>query len=136
MRIGTNSNLLPFFIMLVKTMIDKLPNKTVSVTLSCHKTLLEFYTNLSNLINFYLPLKKHKSMVSYCFLWNRSKPIYLNSLKFYTKFRKVSQFRVWFILNSYFMPLVSFYIPWKYQKMSNFLMFSGGTERNQWHQIG
>ena len=136
MIIGTNSNLLPFFIMLVKTMIDKLPNKTVSVTLSCHKTLLEFYANLSNLINFYLPLKKHQSMVPYCFLWNRSKWIYLNSLKFYTKFRKVSQFRVWFILNSYFMPLVSFYIPWKYQKTSNFLMFSGGIERNQWHQMG
>ena len=27
------------------------------------------------------------------------------------------------------MPLVSFYTPWKHQKTSDFLMFSGGIER-------
>ena len=33
------------------------------------------------------------------------------------------------------MPLVSFYIPWKHQKTSGFLMFSGGIERDQWHEM-
>ena len=28
------------------------------------------------------------------------------------------------------------YTPWKYQKTSGFLMFSGGIERNQWHEMG
>ena len=29
---------------------------------------------------------------------------------------------------THFMPLISFYIPWKHQKTSGFLVFSGGTE--------
>ena len=33
---------------------------------------------------------------------------------------------------THFMPLVSFCIPWKYQKTWCFLMFSRGIERNQW----
>ena len=32
-----------------------------------------------------------------------------------------------------FMPLASFYTPRKYRR---FLMFSGGIERNQWHEMG
>ena len=34
------------------------------------------------------------------------------------------------------MPLVFLYTPWKHQKTSAFLMFSGGIERDQWHEIG
>ena len=34
------------------------------------------------------------------------------------------------------MPLASFYTPWRHQKISGFLMFSGGIERDQWHKIG
>ena len=34
------------------------------------------------------------------------------------------------------MPLVSFYTPWKQQKTRSFLMFSGGIERDQWHEMG
>ena len=34
------------------------------------------------------------------------------------------------------MPLVSFYTPWKYEKTSRFLIFSGGIERDQWHEMG
>ena len=34
------------------------------------------------------------------------------------------------------MPLVSFYTPWKQQKTSGFLMFSGGIKRDLWHEMG
>ena len=34
-----------------------------------------------------------------------------------------------------FMPLVSFYAPWK-QKNKVFLMFSGGIEKDQWYEMG
>ena len=34
------------------------------------------------------------------------------------------------------MPLVSFDTPWKYQKLSGFLMYLGGIERDQWHEMG
>ena len=37
---------------------------------------------------------------------------------------------------THFMPLVFLYTPWKHQKTSAFLMFSGGIERDQWHEIG
>ena len=30
---------------------------------------------------------------------------------------------------TYFMPLVSFYTPWKHHKVGSFLIFSGGAER-------
>ena len=33
------------------------------------------------------------------------------------------------------MPLVSFYTSRKYLKISGFLMFSGGLEKDQWHQM-
>ena len=36
---------------------------------------------------------------------------------------------------NHFMPLASFYTPWKHQKISGFLMVSGGIERDQWHEI-
>ena len=29
-----------------------------------------------------------------------------------------------------------FYTPWKYQKTSSFLMFSGGRERDELHEMG
>ena len=34
------------------------------------------------------------------------------------------------------MPLVSFYTPWKQRKNSDYLMFSGGKERDKWHEMG
>ena len=33
------------------------------------------------------------------------------------------------------MSLVSFYTPWKHQKTSGFLMFSGGIEKEHWHEM-
>ena len=36
----------------------------------------------------------------------------------------------------HFMPLVSFYTPSKHQKTFGFLMFLGGIERGQWHEMG
>ena len=38
--------------------------------------------------------------------------------------------------NTDFMPLVSFNTPWKHQKTKRFLIFSGGTERDQWYEMG
>ena len=35
-----------------------------------------------------------------------------------------------------FTPLVSFYTQCKYQKASDFFMFSGGIKRHQWYEIG
>ena len=35
-----------------------------------------------------------------------------------------------------FMPLVSFDTPSTYQETFGFLMFSRGTERDQWHEMG
>ena len=37
---------------------------------------------------------------------------------------------------THFMPLAFFYTPWKHQKTSGFLIFSGGIERDQWHELG
>ena len=37
---------------------------------------------------------------------------------------------------THFMPLVSFDTPWKHQKTSDFFMFSGGVERDKWHETG
>ena len=37
---------------------------------------------------------------------------------------------------TYFMPLISFYIPWKHYKTFGFSLFSGGIERDQWHEMG
>ena len=34
------------------------------------------------------------------------------------------------------LSLISFYTPWKHQKTSGFLMFSGGIERDYWHEMG
>ena len=35
---------------------------------------------------------------------------------------------------TYLMPMVSSYTPWK-QKNGEFLMFSGGIKRDQWHEV-
>ena len=35
-----------------------------------------------------------------------------------------------------FVPLLSFETPWKKQKTFGFLVFSGGMERDQWHEMG
>ena len=40
----------------------------------------------------------------------------------------------WSELLTYFMQLVSFYIPWKHQKTRGFLMFTGRVERDKWKQ--
>ena len=37
---------------------------------------------------------------------------------------------------THFMPLISFYTPWKHQKTYGCLMFSGDIERDQWHEMG
>ena len=36
----------------------------------------------------------------------------------------------------HFMPLFSFYTPWKYQITSGLLMFSGSIEKDQWREMG
>ena len=37
---------------------------------------------------------------------------------------------------TYFMPPVSFYTLWKHQKTWVVLIFSGGIEREEWHEMG
>ena len=36
---------------------------------------------------------------------------------------------------THFKPLIFFYTPWKHHKISGFLMFSGGVERDQQHEM-
>ena len=40
------------------------------------------------------------------------------------------------VILTHFMQLVSFYTPWKHEETSGFLIFSGGIERDQWHEMG
>ena len=51
--------------------------------------------------------------------------------------KRVSKYKIALchILLTHFVPLVSF-TSWKHQKTRGFLIFSGGLERNQWHDIG
>ena len=37
--------------------------------------------------------------------------------------------------STHFMPLDVFYTSLKYQKIRGFLIFSGGIEKDQWHEI-
>ena len=37
---------------------------------------------------------------------------------------------------THFIPLVSFYTPWKHRKAFGFVVFSGGIERDQLHEMG
>ena len=39
-----------------------------------------------------------------------------------------------FYYSTHFTLLVCIYTPWKHQKTSGFLMFSGGIERDQWYE--
>ena len=41
-----------------------------------------------------------------------------------------------FLTQTHLMPLGSFFTSWKHQKTRGFLMFSGDTERDQWHEMG
>ena len=46
-----------------------------------------------------------------------------------SKFCKIFQYNIL----THFMPLISLYTPWKYQKTSGILMFSEIIKRDQWH---
>ena len=37
---------------------------------------------------------------------------------------------------THFMPLISSYTYWKYQKTTGFLIFSRGIGKDQWHEMG
>ena len=56
------------------------------------------------------------------------------SWKFWVKSGSVLEFPGKML--THFMPLISFYIPWKHQKTRGFLMFSRGMERDQCHEMG
>ena len=58
-------------------------------------------------------------------------PIAIHEVFENTSFLLVNAFCI-----SHFMPLTSFDTPWKHQKTSGFLMFSGGIKRDQWHEMG
>ena len=40
------------------------------------------------------------------------------------------------VLLAHFMPLFSFYSPWKHEETVSFLMFSEGIEIDQWYEMG
>ena len=40
-----------------------------------------------------------------------------------------------FLALTHFVPLASFYTPCNYQKTRAFLMFTGGIERDRWHEM-
>ena len=63
------------------------------------------------------------------FLWKQRKPgIILNYLKL------LNLSFLFYDIKSLHATGLFLYTPWKYQKNSGFLMFSGGTERNQRHE--
>ena len=43
--------------------------------------------------------------------------------------------KLWQVVLTYFMPLVSFYTPWKHQKTIVFLMFPGGKRPVAWNGL-
>ena len=45
-------------------------------------------------------------------------------------FLSIKKFPFFSDLSAHFMPLVSFYTPWKHQKTSGFRIFSGGIDRS------
>ena len=51
-------------------------------------------------------------------------------------FTRYEAIRTQMMLLNHFMPMFSFYPPWKHQKIRDFLMLLGGLERDQWHEMG
>ena len=66
-----------------------------------------------------------KGILDYIFL--RFRGMRLHSFSFPFSF----QYSHSFSCLTHFMPLVSFYAPWKHQKTFGFLMFSGGIEKDR-----
>ena len=51
--------------------------------------------------------------------------------------RSYFQFKIIFSTSlTYYSPVLFFYTPWKHQKIRDFLISSGGTERDHWHWMG
>ena len=50
--------------------------------------------------------------------------------------RWLLHFILHFIKCAHIMPLIFFNTPLKHQKTGGFLMFSGGKEKDQWHEMG
>ena len=58
------------------------------------------------------------------------------SIKFcYDKSAIANETATVFLYLTHFMPVLSFYTPWKHQETFGFLMFSGGVESDQWHDM-
>ena len=70
-------------------------------------------------------LLRHKSNLSICSS-KESSSFLRNTFEWFTSI---------VLLLIHFIVLVSFYAPWKHQQSSGFLIFSGGIERDQWHEI-
>ena len=77
------------------------------------------------------------------FLWNKKKIAITLELEHKLVFGTFPAFHIKTIniskeitLSTYFMPLVSFYAPWKHKKTKGFFMFSGHIVRDQWHEVG
>ena len=115
--------------------------------LLCNKTG-NVINSFTSLVFFYIPCKHQKTY----FLgrrcrkkpmawnrWNTFKNLHIKSWN--NKITTVSAIFSYYSTTIhkmliYFMPRVSFYSTWKYQKTSGFLMFFGGIQRKHWHGIG
>lgn len=56
----------------------------------------------------------------------------LHLIKLTTWLLRMSMY-IFFSLLTHILSLISFYSSWEHQKISEFLIFSGGTEKDQWH---
>ena len=86
---------------------------------TCHQP-----TNLPRLrsnINISLKIKNQKLIAAI-----------LHLIKLTTWLLRMSMY-IFFSLLTHILSLICFYFPWEHQKISEFLIFSGGTEKDQWH---
>ena len=74
----------------------------------------------------------HNFFVGQPFRKNSSSPSIHNNETFFNLLQS-GFFFIFSNVSACFMPLFSFYIPWKHQKTRGLMMFSGRIERGQWY---
>ena len=74
----------------------------------------------------------HNTFVGQPFRKNSSSPSIHNNETFFNLLQS-GFFFIFSNVSACFMPLFSFYLPWKHQKTRGLMMFSGRIERGQWY---
>ena len=85
--------------------------------------------SFKNTIDFFLYPWKQNLWFSDVFKGNGKKLVTWNELTNFV------QLIFWHETGYLILSLVSFYTSWKHKDIRGFLMFSGGTEKNQWHKM-